>query len=109
MDPAQFGGFKGNSITHNLILYYHFIVSNLENSSKEIQLKWIDDIVTAETISLKKCLIEGPEIIGPKNKREQSGLILPPENSRVQTKINELETFTNQNLMSLNFRKTKIQ
>ena len=35
MDPAQFGGIKGNSITLSLILYYHFIASNLDNISKD--------------------------------------------------------------------------
>ena len=35
MDPAQFSGTKGNSITLALILYYHFIVSNLDNVTKD--------------------------------------------------------------------------
>ena len=56
-------------------------------SSDELRLKWIDDIVTAETVCLKKCLVKGPDIIGPKNKREQSGFILPPES--FQTSSNE--------------------
>ena len=34
MDPAQFGGMKGGSITHYLILFMNFILSNLDNPSK---------------------------------------------------------------------------
>ena len=35
MDPAQMGGLKGNSITQTLILFYHFVVSNLDQIAKE--------------------------------------------------------------------------
>ena len=34
-DPAQFGGMKGGSITHYLILFFHFILSNTDKQHKD--------------------------------------------------------------------------
>ena len=72
-------------------------------------MKWIDDITTAETIKLKECLEKIPNFIGPRNIHEQNDWILPANKSKVQSKLIELEDYTNRNLMSLNSKKTKIQ
>ena len=45
LDPAQMGGLKGRSITHYLVLYYNFIVSNLDKQGvnpKSILSAYID-------------------------------------------------------------------
>ena len=75
----------------------------------ELRLKWIDDITAAETINLKSCLDQIPEFIGPKNIHEQKGLSLPPRNSKIQQKLNELHDFTATCQMNINSKKTKIQ
>ena len=60
MDPAQLGGAKGNSITLALILYYHFIATNVDNVSrdkKSVIAAYIDMSKGFQKISHKNILI----------------------------------------------------
>ena len=61
-----------------------------------------------EAIQLKIKLIPAPPVHGPRNLHEQSGLVLPPELSILQHQLQDLLTFTNNNKMKINIKKTKI-
>ena len=76
---------------------------------EELRLKWIDDVTIAETIKLDKCLKLNSEFIGPRNFHQQNNMYLPGENSRIQTKLKQIENYVEIHQMQLNRTKTKIQ
>ena len=70
---------------------------------------YIDDLSILESIDLRKLLIPiGVDIIGPQNYHERCGLFLPVHNSILQHKLEDMQQFTNQNLMMINKKKTVI-
>ena len=76
---------------------------------EELRVKWIDDVTIAETIKLDVCLRSKPEYIGPKNLHEQNNLFLPSGNSRIQTKLTQIQDYVKSHQMQLNKTKTRIQ
>ena len=61
-----------------------------------------------EAIKLKRTLVPSPPIIGPPNFHEQAGLLLPADQSVLQHQLADLLVFTNDNLMKINYKKTKV-
>ena len=70
--------------------------------------KYVDDLSILESVNLRTALVPATPIIGPMNWHEQSGLVLPPENSTLQHQLGDLLDFTIANKMKINIKKTKI-
>ena len=70
--------------------------------------KFVDDLTILEHISLKPNLVLKESFIGPLNYHERHGLHLPVENCSMQHKLEDLLTFTEENLMKINLKKPKI-
>ena len=75
---------------------------------KVLKKKYVDDLTLLESIDLKSSLVPSTPIIGPPNLHEIPGLSLPSENSVLQHQLADLVVFTNEKLMKINFKKTKI-
>ena len=71
--------------------------------------KYVDDMTLAEAFDLKKVLkpIPEDEIIHPVSYHERTKQFLPPECSRIITKMSNLEKYTNEHQMEINTKKTK--
>jgi hypothetical protein len=77
-------------------------------SDKLMKKKYVDDLSLLEEINLKSQLVKAAPFFGPPNIHEQPGLFLPPEQSVLQHQLADLLTFTNQNKMKINTKKTKV-
>ena len=73
-----------------------------------LKKKYVDDLSLLESIDLKTKLIKATPTIGPPNIHEQPGLILPPDQSVLQHQLQDLLSFTDENGMKINTKKTKI-
>ena len=73
-----------------------------------LKKKYVDDLTLLEAINLRIKLIQAPPIYGPPNIHEQPGLHLPPEHSVLQHQLSDLLTFTQENKMKINLKKTKV-
>ena len=74
-----------------------------------LKKKYVDDLSLLEAIKLQSMLAPAPLAAhGPHNYHEQSGLVLPPENSVLQHQLCDLLSFTNHNKMKINMKKTKV-
>ena len=76
-------------------------------SEEELRIKYMDDLSLAEVINLKD-LTEADQLIGPRLFHDRNGLKLPPDKSKVQERLNELEQYVTVHDMKLNTTKTKI-
>ena len=76
-------------------------------SEEELRIKYVDDLSLAEVINLKD-LTEADQLIGPRLFHDRNGLKLPPDKSKVQERLNELEQYVMVHDMKLNTTKTKI-
>ena len=74
---------------------------------KTLKKKYVDDLSLLEAVSLR-LLIPAIPIIGPLNQHEVPGLILPTHLSVLQHQLSDLCSFTEQNRMKLNLKKSKI-
>ena len=70
--------------------------------------KYVDDLSMLEKINLMSALVPSPSIIGPPNFYESSGLTLPPDNSILQHQLADLDNFTSETKMKINYKKTKL-
>ena len=77
----------------------------VENTLKK---KYVDDLTLLESIDLQSSLVVSAQVFGPPNLHEQPGLCLPHEQSVLQHQLDDLLTFTEQNKMKLNMKKTKV-
>ena len=77
-------------------------------SDLTLKKKYVDNLSMLEAIKLRTQLVPTPPAHGPLNLHEQSGLVLPPDNSILQHQLSDLLAFTNQNKMKINMKKTKI-
>ena len=79
------------------------------SEEQTIKKIYIDDLSILESIDLRKWLIPiGEDIIGPQPYYERCGLFLPAHNSILQHKLEDMQHFTNKNLMLINKKKTVI-
>ena len=77
-------------------------------SENILKKKYVDDLTLLEAINLKNSLVPAPPLFGPPNIHEQPGLHLPPEHAVLQHQLSDLLTFTNENKMKINLKKTKV-
>ena len=70
--------------------------------------KWIDDMTAAESISLKTCLEVSSSLMHPVQFHERTGHFLPPEKSKLQGLLNELNTYIDEKQMKVNNDKTNV-
>ena len=82
--------------------------TKLQNVSKEIHLKYVDDFSVAEAINLKKQLQEVPFNAQPTTFHSRTGHMLPSNNSKVYQQLITTKKFADQNMMKLNFTKTQL-
>ena len=76
--------------------------------SSNVRLKYMDDLSFGSSINLKSSLCTSIDRSGPKNYHDRNNLVLPPENSNLQEKLNSLDAFTKKNLMKINVKKSAI-
>ena len=77
--------------------------------SKAEKVKFVDDGTVAVSINLKKCLIKDPNSRPrPLNFRERTETILPAQNNLLQSYMDDTESFTEENLMKINSKKSKV-
>ena len=69
--------------------------------------KYVDNLTHLEAVPLK-LLVPAPLIIGPLNQHEVPGLTLPPDRSVLQHQLADLDRFTAENKMKINYKKTKV-
>ena len=74
----------------------------------EARLKFVDDLSLAECLRLDSNLTPSKELIGPRNYHDRNGLVLPPEQSRLQKRLHEVSESADLHDMKLNLSKTKI-
>ena len=79
-----------------------------QNKQKTLKKKYVDDLTLLESIDLQSTLVPSPAIIGPPNLHEIPGLTLPVHQSVLQHQLEDLESFTRDHKMKINFKKTKI-
>ena len=73
-----------------------------------LKKKYVDDLTLLEAINLRISLVQAPPLYGPPNIHEHPGLYLPPEHSVLQHRLSDLLTFTDENKMKINLKKTKV-
>ena len=75
----------------------------------ELHLKYVDDLVLLETVSLKSQLNKVPkDAQQPYTYHGRTGHELLPENSKVFQTLQETEHYAEKNKMKINFKKTKL-
>ena len=85
------------------------MISGPVTKSKAEKVKYIDDGTVAVSINLKKCLNIDPENRPrPLNFHERTQQILPPANNLLQYYLDDTEKFTNDNMMKINSKKSKV-
>ena len=73
----------------------------------ELRIKFVDDLSMAEVVDLQE-LKQAEEIIGPRNFHDRNALELPPDKSKLQGRLRDLETYVRNHDMKLNTKKTKL-
>ena len=76
-------------------------------SDDELRIKYVDDLSFAEVVNLRDLTLKD-DMIGPRNFHDRNQLKLPPEKSRLQKRLVELEEYVQNHEMKLNIAKTKI-
>ena len=75
----------------------------------EARLKFVDDLSLVESVRLDVQLVKDTSgLIGPRGYHDRFGLILPPEKSLLQRRLDDLSKSAEMHDMKLNFKKTKI-
>ena len=76
----------------------------------ELHLKYVDDLLLAESISMKTQLHEVPVEARPQpdTYHERTGHLLSPSKSRVYKNLKKTENYAKCNKMKLNYKKTKL-
>ena len=78
-----------------------------QTEGKSENKKFVDDLTFLEAVSLKD-LVPKDNFIGPLNFHERHGLHLPSNATISQHKLADLQSFTEDNDMKINFKKTKV-
>ena len=76
-------------------------------TESEARLKFIDDLSLAECVTLDCQLCPGPSLIGPRLFHDRNGLILPPHNSLLQKRLEEINIAAKNHEMKLNLKKNQ--
>ena len=79
------------------------------SKQESISVKYVDDHSCAVRINLKNSLVNDLETRPkPLNFHERTGHVLPMLSNQLQETLNDLHSFTENNLMKINVEKTKI-
>ena len=79
------------------------------NTEKTMKKIYIDDLSILDSINLRNSLLPiSPTFIGPMNYHEGCQKYLPLDQSILQHKLEDMQNFTNKNLMLINKKKTMI-
>ena len=92
-------------------MFVNGLKSEAPNKRKEIPVshwKYVDDLTVAEALDLKTCLESNNNQVRPLSYHNRTEHVLPPENSKVQTQLNEIEQYASDNEMKVSTKKTKI-
>ena len=86
------------------------ITQNRHKPLMNLHLKYVDDLSYLTSIDLKKKLVENPEKnpVRPLTYHNRTSQILPQEENILQTQMDQLRDFTEENEMRINSKKTKI-
>ena len=87
-------------------------ITSAINKRKEIATghwKYVDDLTVAEAIMLKDTLIEDENetLEKPLTFHDRTKHLLPPDKSKVQKQLEDLQTYSDENEMKINYKKTK--
>ena len=74
----------------------------------ECRLKYIDDQTQAEVVHLERSLILEGNTVGPRDFHDRHGHILPPANSILQKRLNDINKYAEIHQLKINEKKTKI-
>ena len=77
-------------------------------SEKEIRVKYVDDQSQGEVVRLDTDLVLNAEEAGPRQRRDRHGHQLPPERSLLQTRLNQIEEYSQIHKLKINKDKTKV-
>ena len=83
------------------------IISGPVLQSISEKVKFVDDVIVAVSINLKKCLEVDPAS-RPRPFREKTQHILPPQNNLLQYYLDDTKKFTDENKMVINSNKSKV-
>ena len=72
-----------------------------------LHTKYVDDLLIAEAINLKKTLLPNPSRPLPDQYHARLGLKLPPQESQVYDQLNKIQKYATENQMKLNNKKGK--
>ena len=75
---------------------------------EQIKVKYVDDLSMASSVPLKSQLVKSINPVLPASFHNRTGHILPTQNNKLQDKLNDLKTYSENNSMKLNNKKTKI-
>ena len=77
---------------------------------ENMHAKYVDDMTIAQSINLKKDLTNDPDKnwTKPPRKRDRHEQLLPREKNQIQTQLNQLCSYADENQMQLNKDKTKV-
>ena len=83
---------------------------NGTNCLREIHLKFVDDLTVAEAVNLKKDVVTMPTENRqlPDNYHQRTGHHFPNENSKVFKQLCNIEKYSKENHMKINFSKTQL-
>ena len=74
----------------------------------QIRIKYVDDLSLGECLRLDTNLASSLDRKGPRTYHDRNGLILPPQNTKLQMKLDELAEYANLHDMKINTGKSKI-
>ena len=79
-------------------------------TANEIHLKFVDDLTIAERINLPESLVPVPssQRLQPDTYHARNGQVFPPQSSRVQRKLTDINEYAIANKMKVNGTKTKV-
>ena len=80
------------------------------NCLREIHLKFVDDLTAAEAVNLKKDVVTIPTENRqlPDSYHKRTGHLFPNENSKVFKQLCNIEKYSKENHMKINFSKTQL-
>jgi hypothetical protein len=81
---------------------------NKSKPMKTIHMKFIDDMTVAESIYLKEKLVDNPNPVQPFQYHDRTGHVLPNDDCRLQTMLDELNHYTGKHEMKINQTKSKV-
>lgn len=77
-------------------------------TDEEIRLKYIDDLSLGESVALDTSLCSRLHRSGSLNYHDRNGLVLPENNSRLQTRLNDLSDYVKTQGMMINEEKSQV-